>query len=110
MLNQFQSFPHRRTAMRHLSVLLALLALTGTLLAQAPVPQRDKVGTGLTTPPDVQYLSGENIGIRIVNGPTRYMSGPNAQKMGPVQGSIVVKIGGQWVDVVLSPNSVGEAK
>jgi len=87
--------------MRRLLVVLAVLAVTGTLVAQTPIPKLDKVGTGLTTPPDVQEFSGDNVGIRVINVP--------GQK-GPVQGSIVVKINGQWVEVVLSPKTVGAAK
>ncbi len=58
-------------------------------------PGRDP--TALTTVPEVIF--GENVGIRV--------TGPS-DRAGSVQGTLVVKVNGRWVDVV-SPTRVTPA-
>jgi hypothetical protein len=93
--------------MKSVKVAVAVLALSASFLVGgalatrvlAQTPPRDP--TSMTTPPDKQVLSGENIGIRVIGSPDQNHL---------VQGSLVAKINGQWVDVVLSPKTIGSAK
>lgn len=72
-------------------LVISVLLLVGSgILAQTP---RDP--TSVTTIPNV--LSGEDVGIRV--------TGP-AEKNGKVQGTLVVRINGKWVEVVTSSHGV----
>ena len=77
------------------SVLVVVVSVL-TLVGAAVLGQTRHDPTIPTTPPIV--LSGQDVGVR-VTGPT--------DKNGKIPGTLVVKIKGQWVDVVAFPVVVG---
>jgi len=92
--------------MKIIKITVAVVALSASFLVGKvwarqvrPVLPRDP--TAMTTPPNKQVLSGEDIGIRVIGSPDQNHL---------VQGSLVVKIDGHWVDVVLTPKTMGSAK
>ena len=79
--------------------ILVLIVSVLTLVGVGVLAQTRRDPTAPTTPPIV--LSGQDVGVR-VTGPT--------DKNGKIPGTLVVKIKGQWVDVVTSPVVVGAAE
>jgi hypothetical protein len=77
--------------------ILILVVLVLSLVVGVAQTRRDP--TAPTTAPDV--ISGENIGIRVTGA---------SDKNGPIQGTLVVKINGRWVDVVSSPRLIPAGK
>jgi hypothetical protein len=80
----------------------SILVFVGSVLCCLSVgvwaqPRRDP--TALTTTPQVFF--GEDVGIR-VTGPL--------DRNGPVQGTLVVKINGRWVDVMSAPKLIPAGK
>jgi hypothetical protein len=78
---------------------LVLVVAVLSLVGAAVVAQTRRDPTAPTTPPIV--LSGQDVGVRVI-GPT--------DKSGKIPGTLVVKIKGQWVDVVTSPMVVGASE
>jgi hypothetical protein len=78
--------------------ILVLVVSVLTLVGAGVLAQTRRDPTAPTTP---IVLSGQDVGVR-VTGPT--------DKNGKIPGTLVVKIKGQWVDVVTSPVVVGAAE
>ena len=77
-------------------IVLVVVVSVLTLVGAAVLGQTRRDPTAPTTPSIV--LSGQDVGVR-ATGPT--------DKNGKIPGTLVVKIKGQWVDVVTSPMVVG---
>jgi hypothetical protein len=84
----------RREVMSRKSILLLGLVVVLCLVSVGVWAQTRRDPTAVTRMPVV--LSGENIGVRL----------GLPDKSGKVTGTLVVKINGQWVDVVASPTLV----
>jgi hypothetical protein len=90
----FDTGPHWRDVMAR-SLVVVIIALVVSLVgvgvwAQMPVPRPEPGPVHrLTLPTDVR--SGEDIGVRLVG---------SVKPDGTIQGALVVKVNGQWVDVV----------
>jgi hypothetical protein len=79
------------------SILVVIVTIL-SLGAMGVWAQTRRDPTAPTTAPGV--ISGENIGFRVTGGSTN----------GPVQGALVVKIDGRWVDAVSSPKVIPAGK
>jgi hypothetical protein len=79
--------------------ILALVISMLSLLVVGVWAQTRRDPTAITTAPHV--ISGADVGVR-VTGPT--------DKEGRVPGVLVVKINGQWVDVISSSAVIGAGK
>jgi hypothetical protein len=79
-------------------VVASIVSLVGVgVWAQLPVPTTPRQPVRrLTLPADVR--SGEDIGVRLIGA---------VNPGGTIKGAIVVKVNGQWVDVVPAPVSAG---
>ena len=77
--------------------ILVLVVSVITLVGAGVLAQTRRDPTAPTTPPIV--LSGQDVGVRVTG---------TTDKSGKIQGTLVVKIKGQWVDVT-SPMVVGAA-
>lgn len=80
--------------------ILVLVVTVLSLVVVGGLAQTRRDPTAPTTGyPEV--ISGDNIGIRLTGA---------SDKNGSVQGTLVVKINGRWVDVVSSPRLVPAGK
>jgi len=77
--------------------ILVLVVSALSLVGAGVLAQTRRDPTAPTTPPIV--LSGQDVGVRVTG---------TTDKSGKIQGTLVVKIKGQWVDVT-SPMVVGAA-